>query len=237
MHVQTSAVRRKQIENDEPSSGHRGGSPSPDPISNRSEFNSLYATWYGEVKQWIRALGGDSADLDDLTQEVFVIVHRRLHAFDGKNIAGWLYRIAFRRLRDFRRLRWIKNVFKRSVRLSSHIVSPGPTPLMALETQEKQRLLERLLAELSERMRAAFVLFEIEGYTTAEIAILNRVSINTVRAQIHRARKKLFVLLEERRAIDDSGNDWNTCMIIADSRVGKTRDAVSASPSCQPLVD
>ena len=95
----------------------------------------------------------------------------------------------------------------------------------------------RAKSTLSERMRAAFVLFEIEGYTTAEIAILNRVSINTVRAQIHRARKKLFVLLEERRAIDDSGNDWNTCMIIADSRVGKTRDAVSASPSCQPLVD
>ena len=68
---------------------------------------------------------------------------------------------------------------------------------MAFETHEKQRLLERLLAELSEPMRATFVLFEIEGYTSDEIATLHQVSINTVRARIFRARTKLLGLLKD----------------------------------------
>ncbi|HZL19379.1 MAG TPA: RNA polymerase sigma factor, partial [Polyangia bacterium] len=112
------------------------------------------------------------------------------------NLPAWLYRIAVRQVRDFRRLRWIRNIFKRSVPLSNRLVSPAPTPAMAFETREKQRLLERLLAELSEPMRATFVLFEIEGYTSEEIAALHKVSINTVRARIFRARTKLLGLLK-----------------------------------------
>ena len=66
-----------------------------------------------------------------------------------------------------------------------------PTPLMALETRERQRKLERLLSKLSDRLRATFVLFEIEGYTAEEIAEMHSVGLPAVRARIHRARKKL----------------------------------------------
>ena len=196
MHLQM-VTERDRDGNDEQPSDHRPDTQLAEPVFNSSDFAFIYATRYNDVKRWIRALGGNSEDLDDLAQEVFIVVNRRLHAFDGKNLAGWLYRIAVRQVRDFRRLRWIKNVFKRSVPLSSRIVSPGPTPAMAFETHERQRLLERLLAELSEPMRATFVLFEIEGYTSDEIATLHQVSINTVRARIFRARTKLLGLLKD----------------------------------------
>jgi RNA polymerase sigma-70 factor (ECF subfamily) len=159
------------------------------------DFRALYDAWFGDVARWIRALGGASADQDDLVQEVFVVVHRRLPDFDGENIAGWLYRIAAHQVRDFRRLRWIRHIFGRSVPLSPGVPSTGPTPLMMLETKEKQQLLERLLATLNESQRAAFVLFEMDGYTGEEIARIQQVSINTVRARIHRARKKVTTLL------------------------------------------
>jgi RNA polymerase sigma-70 factor (ECF subfamily) len=159
------------------------------------EFRALYDAWFGDVARWVRALGAPAADQDDLVQEVFVVVHRRLPDFDGENLAGWLYRIATHQVRDFRRLRWIRHIFGRSVPLSSGVPANGPTPLMVLETKEKQEFLERLLSTLNEAQRAAFVLFEMDGYTGDEIARIQQVSINTVRARIHRARKKLSVLL------------------------------------------
>ena len=148
------------------------------------------------MARWIRALGGPSADQDDLIQEVFVVVYRRLHDFDGRNLAGWLYRITAHQVRDYRRLVWIKYIFRRSVALSSEVPSARPTPIMMLETRERERNLERLLAKLSDPLRAAFVLFEIEGYTAEEISEMQSVPTNTVRARIHRARKKMTALLE-----------------------------------------
>jgi RNA polymerase sigma-70 factor (ECF subfamily) len=159
-------------------------------------FQSIYDSYYTEVARWIRALGGPAADQDDLIQEVFVVVYRRLHDFDGRNLAGWLYRITAHQVRDYRRLVWIKYIFRRSIALSSEVPSSKPTPVMMLETRERQRNLERLLSKLSDPLRAAFVLFEIEGYTAEEISEMQSVPTNTVRARIHRARKKMTTLLE-----------------------------------------
>jgi RNA polymerase sigma-70 factor, ECF subfamily len=169
-------------------------------------FQAIYDTYYGEVARWIRALGGPAADQDDLIQEVFVVVYRRLHDFDGRNLAGWLYRITAHQVRDYRRLVWIKHIFRRSVALSSEVPSARPTPIMTLETRERQRNLELLLSRLSDPLRAAFVLFEIEGYTAEEISEMQSVPTNTVRARIHRARKKMTTLLES-AAKADGPND------------------------------
>jgi RNA polymerase sigma factor (sigma-70 family) len=111
-------------------------------------------------------------------------------------VAGWLYRIAAHQVRDYRRLVWIKYIFRRSIALSSEVPSAKPTPVMMLETRERQRNLERLLSRLSDPLRAAFVLFEIEGYTAEEISEMQSVPTNTVRARIHRARKKMTSFLE-----------------------------------------
>jgi len=177
----------------------------PAQVFDAGDFNTVYATWFGDVARWLRALGAPASDHDDLLQEVFVVVHRRLHDFDGRNLAGWLYRITAHQVRDFRRLRWIKNVFKRSIPLSHRLASPGPTPVMALETRERRARLEGLLAELSEPLRTTFVLFELDGYTGEEIAAAHRVSINTVRARIHRARKKLLSAIGAAKVISREG--------------------------------
>jgi len=165
-------------------------------------FQAIYDAYYSEVARWIRALGGPAADQDDLIQEVFVVVYRRLHDFDGRNLAGWLYRIAAHQVRDYRRLVWIKYIFRWSVALSSEVPSGRPTPVMMLETRERQRNLERLLSKLSDPLRAAFVLFEIEGYTAEEISEMQSVPTNTVRARIHRARRKMTALLESAAKAD-----------------------------------
>src|SRR5262245_48606812 len=72
----------------------------------RAEFRAVYDAWFDDVSRWIRALGGLDADRDDIVQEVFLVVRRRLKDFDGVNLAGWLYRITSRQVRDFRRRAW-----------------------------------------------------------------------------------------------------------------------------------
>jgi RNA polymerase sigma-70 factor (ECF subfamily) len=166
------------------------------------DFRSVYDAWVTDVARWIRAMGGPPADQDDVLQEVFVIVHRRLSDFDGGNIAGWLYQITARQVRDLRRRLWFKHIFKLSRPLTEEMPAPGPTPVTTLEVREKRETLDRLLSRLSEAQRAAFVLFEIEGYTAEEIAQMQGVSINTVRARILRARKKLTTLLRASAAAE-----------------------------------
>jgi len=155
-------------------------------------FEGLYDRWFEEVSRWVRALGAAEADRDDLVQETFLVVHRRLSDFDGQNVAGWLYQIARRKVRDHRRLLWVKQIFgKTSQPLGDAMLTTKQSALDELETKEKRELLQQLLAKLNEDQRAAFVLFEIEGTSGDEIAALTGVPVNTVWARIHKARKKL----------------------------------------------
>lgn len=155
------------------------------------EFHAIYERWFDDVSQWIRAMGGPEAEREDLVQDVFVVVHRRLHAFDGENLPGWLYQITRRRVRDFRRLAWVKHLFFGSVPLPDNLVKEGASPADMLETDEKRLTLEQLLGKLHESERAALTLFEIDGYSGDEIAQIQGVPLNTVWARIHKARKKL----------------------------------------------
>ena len=160
------------------------------------DFRAVYDTWVADVARWIRALGGAIADRDDVLQEVFAVVHRRLPDFDGQNLPGWLYRITAHQVRDFRRKVWVRHIFGRSVPLVESMPASVPNPLMSIEAREKRQQLEQLLAKMSVPLRTAFVLFEIEGYTAEEIARMQKTSLNTVRARILRGRKKLTTLLK-----------------------------------------
>ena len=155
-------------------------------------FEGLYERWFADVSRWVRALGGPEADRDDLVQEIFLVVHRRLSDFDGHNEAGWLYQIARRKVRDHRRLLWVKHLFgKTSQPLVDAMLTTKQSALDELETKQKCELLGQLLEKLNEDQRAAFVLFEIEGNSGDEIAAVMGVPVNTVWARIHKARKKL----------------------------------------------
>lgn len=155
-------------------------------------FEGLYEQWFADVSRWVRALGAAEADRDDLVQEIFLVVHRRLSDFDGQNVAGWLYQIARRKVRDHRRLLWVKHLFgKTSQPLVDAMLTTKRSALDELETKQKRELLTQLLGKLNEDQCAAFVLFEIEGNSGEEIAAVTGVPINTVWARIHKARKKL----------------------------------------------
>jgi RNA polymerase sigma-70 factor, ECF subfamily len=155
-------------------------------------FERLYDERFGDVERWVRALGARPSDIADVVQEVFVVAYRRLPDFEHENVAGWLYQITRRKVRDYRRLSWVKHLFTaRTASGFNHSVAPGADPSNQLESRQRTELLERILAALPDEQRAAFVLFEIEGYSGAAIAELQQVPVNTVWGRIYKARQKL----------------------------------------------
>ncbi len=158
-------------------------------------FERIYQDWFEDVCCWIRALGGPDADRDDIAQEVFLVVRRRLGSFDGANLPGWLYRITQRQVRDFRRRTWIKHIFTRR-RLEEPDTLPhaSQNPAAALERKENQRVLYTILAKIREARRTTFILFEIEGLSGAQIAQIQAIPLKTVWTRLHHARKDFFAL-------------------------------------------
>jgi len=76
------------------------GARSHDP---EQRFRDIYERWFHDVVKWLYALGMPGSDTEDLAQEIFLVVRRKLDQFDGGNLAGWLYRIAQLTVRDHRR--------------------------------------------------------------------------------------------------------------------------------------
>jgi RNA polymerase sigma-70 factor (ECF subfamily) len=165
-------------------------------------FRALYEARVADVARWIRALGGPPADREDVLQDVFAVAYRRWKASGGSGEAGWLYRITARKVRHLRRRLWLRRILGRGATSSRDraAVSPSTVPL---EIREKWELLERWLSRLKEAQRVSFVLFEIEGYTTEEIADMLGTSVYTVRSRILRTRKKLTELITKARAAEE----------------------------------
>jgi RNA polymerase sigma-70 factor (ECF subfamily) len=145
-----------------------------------------------DVERWVRAFGGRPADVPDLTQDIFIVALRRLAQFDGRNVGGWLYQITRRKMRDYRRSSWIQHLFtQRTTNTSQWSTTVDANQLAQLEDQARAALVDRILNALPGEQRAAFVLFELEGLSGAEIARRQEVPLNTVWGRIHRARNKL----------------------------------------------
>jgi RNA polymerase sigma factor (sigma-70 family) len=134
-------------------------------------FERIYVEWFPHVSRWVRTLGARSSDHEDLVQDVFTVAYRRLDDFDGGNIAGWLYQIARRKVRDYRRLFWVQHVQAyETPAFFDHPAEPRPGPLDDLETKQRSEALGRRLARLPSEQRAVFTLFELEGFSGHEIA-------------------------------------------------------------------
>lgn len=165
------------------------------------DFASIYEAHFTEVARWARALGGPDADAEDLAQEVFLVVRRKLAAFDGRNLPGWLYAIVRRTVSDYRRRAWFVKLFRGGRPLHESDEAAGSDPARDLERREDARRLDRLLGRLPETRRETFVLYEVLGYTGEEIASLQGIPVNTVWTRLHQARKEFMALV----AADERG--------------------------------
>jgi RNA polymerase sigma-70 factor, ECF subfamily len=146
-------------------------------------------------------LGVREADVDDALQELLVVVHRKLPGFDPRrgHMKGWLFGIAVRVAHGHRRRAYVR----REVPAESADCAAAPsTPEDDLRLARARRDLETVLAALSPVKRATFVMFELEGLSTDEIAAVTGVPVGTVHSRLHGARRDFERGLTRLRARD-----------------------------------
>ena len=154
------------------------------------QFDDVYQAHAQTVARWVSRLAGPGADVEDLTQDVFVVVARRLRAYRPDSlISTWLFSIAARIAANDRRRQRIRRFWMRLRPNLDEFARPGDaTPSDLLEQQERRHRLHQTLNHLGERQRRAFVLFELEEMSIAEVAQLMGLNPGNVRVLLHRAR-------------------------------------------------
>ncbi|HKU44824.1 MAG TPA: RNA polymerase sigma factor [Polyangiales bacterium] len=160
-------------------------------------FDRVYAEHFQHVSRWARALGGMDADVDDLTQEVFLVVRRKLDRYAGPSMRAWLYGITRKTVSDYRRRAWVRRLLGGGTRSLDAERSQQLMAADEFERLEARRTLHRVLDKLTGVRRTAFILFEIEGYSGEEIAELEGIPLATVYTRLHHARKDFLRLVSE----------------------------------------
>lgn len=164
----------------------------------RRAFEDLVLLKRERVVRTAFQVTGDLEDAQDVAQAVFLRLWNVLRRFDpGRRFDTWLYRITINAAIDHLRNRGPKGWMQPLPADPSSIAAAGhEDPERAIDLADLQRAFLRLAARLAPKQRAVFVLKEIEGLGTAEIASLMNVRESTVRNHLLQARRTLRSGLE-----------------------------------------
>ena len=153
------------------------------------DFADAYRGHFRFVWRTLSMLGVREADLMDMTQNVFVVVHRQLANFEGRSeLTTWLFSICRLVVKDYRRSARFRREVLVDVSDLAGRVAEGEAPQRRLDSDDLRRILDAVLDRLPEKLRVAFVLFEIEEMPGEDIARLLDVPVGTVRSRLRLAR-------------------------------------------------
>jgi RNA polymerase sigma-70 factor (ECF subfamily) len=168
-------------------------------------FKEVYDEHFRFVWRSLRRLSVPEADVQDAVQEVFVVVHRRLHEFEGRaKLTTWLYRICLRVARDRRRRAHVR----REVPVAEHddrCTGATTSASEALERLDDLALFNAAMGELDTDQAAVFSLFELEAMSGQDIASLLDIPLGTVYSRLRLGReafrKAVLRLAAQRRTL------------------------------------
>jgi RNA polymerase sigma-70 factor, ECF subfamily len=168
----------------------------------QTAFEYLYRSHCKRVYAVCLRMVGDTTEAEDLTQEAFLLLFRKIHTFRGESaFSTWLYRLAVNTV--------LMHLRKKSLPVVSMETGPatdGEAAPSSVEIAASDLLLEgsidrinlgRCIAQLPVGSREIFVLHDIQGYQHHEIAEMLGRSEGVSKSQLHRARKRLRELLHE----------------------------------------
>ena len=162
-------------------------------------FEELYSRHNRRVYSLCLRMTQNVAEAEDLAQEVFIQLFRKIGSFRGESaFTTWLHRLTVNQvLMHFR---------KRGVR-SEQTTDDGDVPVQIVQgTENPNRMpvvdriaLDKAIAQLPPGYRTVFILHDIEGHEHEEIARILGCSVGTSKSQLHKARMKLRTLLRQQK--------------------------------------
>jgi RNA polymerase sigma-70 factor, ECF subfamily len=180
-------------------------SPSRTPVANsaaspaaerRGRLERMVKDNHRMVWRVLRRLGVHEDAIEDASQQVFLVAAERLEDIAPTSEGSFIFGIALRVSRSMRR--------KHSREAASADVDLSATSLPGPDELSEQRLarerLDRMLQELPLDLRCVFILFELEGLSSPQIAKLVGVPLGTVASRLRRAREQFATVVSEERA-------------------------------------
>jgi RNA polymerase sigma-70 factor (ECF subfamily) len=162
---------------------------------NITAFEEIYNRHHRRIFSLCMRMTQNMAEAEDLTQEVFIQLFRKLDSFRGDSaFSTWLHRMVVNQvLMHFR---------KRNVRYE-RTTDKGEMPeqiVLGTENHHKMKIIDRIalgkaISQLPNGYRTVFVLHDVEGFEHEEIARMLNLSTGTSKSQLHKARLKLRGLL------------------------------------------
>jgi RNA polymerase sigma-70 factor (ECF subfamily) len=168
-------------------SGEKASAAHPTTVA----FQDVYRVHFRLVWRARAKLGIPQADRMDLTQNVFIIVHRQLAGFQGRSeLTTWLCAICRYVARDYLRSARVRREVVLDARdIAQRMINSGDGLLQPPNSQDLSLLLESVLNRLPEKLRLVFVMFELDELSGDEIAHLLNLRVGTVRSRLRLARE------------------------------------------------
>ena len=146
----------------------------------------------GRLFRWALVITGDADDAEDITQQVSMIVHRKLHTFEQRStFSTWLYRIVRNTaIESGRRARYTREV---SLDVDAmQTISPATEDrLSVIDDAQSVKLIRAMFADLSPRQRELIDLVDTQGYKIVDVAEMMEIEPETARVHLLRARRTL----------------------------------------------
>ncbi len=163
-----------------------------------TDFDDVFATYERPIYGYVLKMVENEATAEDLTQEVFLKIHRGLSSFEGKSkLSTWIYRIATNVCLDHFRSSSHKKG-RATVSLEEELPPEGegaqdgvPGIDEGVVKKEMSGCVREFVDELPQDFRAVVVLHDFQGLKNREIAEILGCSLDTVKIRLHRARRKL----------------------------------------------
>jgi RNA polymerase sigma-70 factor (ECF subfamily) len=188
----TDRDRGGQLEEAVPDTAPRLGIPRP----LDADFDVLFLAHYPFVCRALHGMGVDSASVEDLAQDVFVVLHRRLADYDAqRDLRSWLWGIARRVASTHERT---SARAQRKLRAIPDAAAPRP-PDERVELREDAEFVRDVLAAMPEEQSEVFVLTEIESMSAPQIAEALGLELNTVYSRLRIARERFKKAVAKRR--------------------------------------
>lgn len=157
-----------------------------------SAFSHLMVKHKDKVRNLVYLTLGDSDYVDDISQDVFISVYKKLGEFRFESkFTTWLYRITVNKCRDYLRKKKVRSIF---VPIKDSENETGT--YSNNENLDLPGLVRSAIKRLPEKLRQPLILRDIDGLSYKEIADQLECEVGTVKSRIFRARESLKIILE-----------------------------------------
>jgi len=168
------------------------------------EFWEIYDQYHSKVRKFILTLVKDEWVADDIIQETFLRIQQNMESLrDPSKLSPWVFRIAYNLCQDHFRQ---SKISRKKERIDQEEMEDLKEAFIQKELDVQKELEQRQMGEcvqdqinlLPESLRTVLVLFDITEFSHQEIADILGITVKNVKVRLHRARKKLKNILEEK---------------------------------------